>query len=57
VELGNNVMCAIEWVGTIQFQIESGSYFEVTYVLYVLGLTMNLLIVSAMEDKGHEVYC
>jgi hypothetical protein len=28
----------------------------VTDVLYVPGLTKNLLAVSAMEDKGYEVY-
>ena len=56
VKLGNNAECGVEGVGTIQFQLELGSPFEVTNVLYVPGMTKNLLAVSTMEDKGHEVY-
>jgi hypothetical protein len=39
VELGNDVRCVVEGIGTIQFQPKSRSPFEVTDVLYVPGLT------------------
>jgi hypothetical protein len=55
VELGNDAKYAVKGVGTISFQLESGSSLEVKDVLYVPGLTKNLLSVSVMEDKGFVI--
>jgi hypothetical protein len=55
VELGNDAKYAIKRVGTISFQLESGSSLEVKDVLYVPRLRKNLLLVSIMEDKGFVV--
>jgi hypothetical protein len=51
VELGNDAKYAVKGVGTISFQLESGSSLEVKDVLYVPGLMKNLVSVSIMEDK------
>jgi hypothetical protein len=48
VELGTNVKCGVEGVGTVKFQLESGGSLEVTDVLYFLS-------VSTMEDKVYAI--
>ena len=55
VELGTNAKCVVEGVGTVRFQLESRGSLEVASVLYVSELKINLLSVSAMEDKGYTI--
>jgi hypothetical protein len=38
VELGDNTRYAVEGIGSIQFQLDSGSLMEVKEVMYVPGL-------------------
>jgi hypothetical protein len=57
---GNYVGCgvstrhvlAVEGVGSVRFQLESGGYLELAEVLYVPELSMNLLSVSSFEIDG-----
>jgi hypothetical protein len=39
----------------VRFQRESGKPLSINDVLFVLGLTKNLIYVSALEYKGYEV--
>jgi hypothetical protein len=55
VELGDDVEYVVEGEGTILFQLESRGSLEAQDVLYVLELKMNLVSVSALEDKGFVV--
>ena len=41
---------AVEGVGRVLFQLESGSYLEIGGVLFIPELRRNLLSVSALED-------
>jgi hypothetical protein len=50
VELGDDATYLVAGVGSISFQMPSGDILELTSVLYVLGLTKNLLSVSVMID-------
>jgi hypothetical protein len=42
-------------IGTVSFQRESGKPLSFVDVLYVPGMTKNLISVSTLEDKGYEV--
>jgi hypothetical protein len=42
-------------IGTVSFQRESGKPLHFADVLYVPGMTRNLISVSTLEDKGYEV--
>ena len=42
-------------VGTVSFERESSKPIRFVDVLYVLGLTKNLISVSTLEDKGYHV--
>jgi hypothetical protein len=52
IELGDDRRYKAQGVGTILFQRESGKPLWFFDILYVLGLTKNLISVSTMEDKG-----
>jgi hypothetical protein len=54
IVLGDDRHYKVQGVGTILFQMESGKPLWLDYVLYVLGLTNNLILVSTPEDKGYE---
>ena len=51
-ELGDNVKYSAVGLGIIAFRRGSDDLLEVKDVVYVPGLTKNLLSVSQMEDKG-----
>jgi len=55
VELEDDRSYKIEEVGSISFQLESGSILHIDEVLYVPGLRKNLLSVATFEDKGYWV--
>jgi hypothetical protein len=55
IEMGNNAKCRATCHGTVTFQRESGKPLMVRDVLYVLGMTKNLISVSALEDMGYMV--
>jgi len=55
VELGDDRSYGIKGVGSISFQLESGSIFHVDEILYVSRLKKNLLSVAVLEDKGYIV--
>jgi hypothetical protein len=44
---------AVRGVGRVRFQPEYGGFLELDGVLFVLGLRVNLLSVSALEDVGY----
>jgi hypothetical protein len=41
--------------GNVRFQRESGKPLSINDVLFVPGLTKNMMYVSSLEDKGYEV--
>jgi hypothetical protein len=45
----------VKGVGCIRFQLESGGSLEVDEVMFVPELTVNLLSMLALEDKGHAM--
>jgi hypothetical protein len=45
----------VRGVGSVRFQLEFGGLLELDGVLFVLGLRVNLLSVSALEDVGYCV--
>jgi hypothetical protein len=55
IELGDDRRYKAQGVGTVTFQRESGKPLWFADVLYVPGLTKNLISVSTLEDKGYEV--
>lgn len=55
IELGDNAKYRATGIGTVKFQRESGKPLLVEDVLYVPGMTKNLILVSALEDKGYIV--
>ena len=55
VELGDDARYQAQGVGTLSFERESGKPLNFTNVLYVLGLTKNLISNSTLEDKGYQV--
>ena len=55
VEQGDNARYRVQGVGTISFERESGKPLSFVDVLYVPGLTKNLISVSTLEDKGFQV--
>jgi hypothetical protein len=52
---GDNAKYKPTCKGTVRFQRESGKPLPINDVLFVLGLTKNLISVLALEDKGYEV--
>ena len=55
VELGDDAWYQAQGVGTVSFERESGKPLSFADVLYVPGLTKNLISVSTLEDKGYQV--
>jgi hypothetical protein len=55
IELRDDRHYKAQGVGTVSFQMESGKPLWFADVLYVQGLTKNLISVSALENKGYEV--
>ena len=55
VELGDDARYQAQGVGTVSFERESGKPLSFVDVLYVPGLTKNLISVSSLEDKGYQV--
>jgi hypothetical protein len=55
IELRDDGRYKVQGVGTISFQRELGKPLRFADVLYVSGLTKNLISVSTLEDKGYEV--
>ena len=55
VELGDDTTYKIEGVGSVSFQLDSGTVLHIKDILYVPGLKKNLLSVVGLEDKGYKV--
>jgi hypothetical protein len=55
IVLGDNSKYRPAGKGIVRFQRESGKPLSINDVLFVPGLTKNLIYVSALEDKGYEV--
>ena len=55
VVLGDDTIVRAIGQGTITFQRESREFMTVRDVLYVLRLKKNLILVSAIDDRGFEV--
>ena len=56
ITMGNKEKCTPIGRGTVVFQIEAGNKLRATNVLQVLGLGMNLLSVSLLQNRGYNVY-
>ena len=55
VELGDDAQYQAQGIGTVSFQRESGKPLSFADVLYVPGLTKNLISFYTLEDKGYQV--
>ena len=55
VELEDDVSYEIKGIGSASFQLLSGVVLHIENILYVPGLTKNLISVGVLEDKGHRV--
>ena len=55
VELGDDARYQVQGVGIVSFERESGKPLSFADVLYVPGLTKNLISVSTLEDKGYQL--
>ena len=55
VELGDDASYEIKGIGSVSFQLVSGVVLHIENILYVPGLTKNLISVGVLEDKGHRV--
>jgi hypothetical protein len=55
IEMGNNAKCWATCYGTVTFQRESGKPLMVRDVLYVSGMTKNLIFASGLEERGYVV--
>lgn len=55
VELGDDASYEIKGIGSVTFHLKSGIILHINDVLYVPGLTKNLISVGVLEDKGHKV--
>ena len=56
ITMGNNEKCIAIGRGTIIFQKKAGNKLRATNVLHALGLGMNLLFVSQLQNKGYDIY-
>jgi hypothetical protein len=50
--LGDDYQYPIKGVGESNYKLNSGNSMKMKGLLYVLGLTKNLLSISALENKG-----
>ena len=55
VVLGDNAKYTVKGVGTSSFQLDSDIPLQLSEVLYVLGMKMNLVSVSSLEDNDYKV--
>jgi len=55
VELGDDETYEIKGTGSVSLQLKFGFTLHIEKVLYVLGLTKNLISVGILEGKGHCV--
>jgi hypothetical protein len=55
VNCGAKPQLVVKGVGMVRFQLESGGFVEVSEVLYIPGLTVNFLSVSALDVSGFGV--
>jgi hypothetical protein len=55
VTLGDDYQYPIKGVGESNYKLNSGTPMKMKDVLYVLGLTKNLLSISALENKGFKI--
>jgi hypothetical protein len=55
VTLGDDYQYPIKGVGESNYKLNSGTPMKMKDVLYVLGLTKNLLSISTLENKGFRV--
>ena len=55
VEMGDETTYSIQGIGSTSFRLGSDTNLKITEILYVLGIKKNLLLVSALEDKGFWV--
>jgi hypothetical protein len=55
VTLGDDYQYPIKGVGESNYKLNSGNSLKIKDVLYVLGLTKNLLSISYLENKGFRV--
>jgi hypothetical protein len=55
VVLGDNARYIVKGVGTPTFQLDSDIPLQLSEVLYVPGMKMNIVSVSSLEDKGYKV--
>jgi hypothetical protein len=55
VTLGDDYQYPIKGVGESNYKLNSGTPMKMKDVLYVLGLTKNLLSISALDKKGFRV--
>jgi hypothetical protein len=55
VTLGNDYQYPIKGVGESNYKLDSGTPMKMKDVLYVPGLTKNLLYISSLDKKGFRV--
>ena len=53
--LGDEARYHAQGVGTVSFEMEYGKPLNFVDVLYVPGLTKNLISIYTLEDKGYQV--
>ena len=55
VTINDNSAHSIKGIGNCTLKLKSGSSLLIKGVLYVLGIKMNLISVTTLEDDGHNV--
>nr|GEW22492.1 zinc finger, CCHC-type [Tanacetum cinerariifolium] len=55
VQLGNNRIRTIKWIGKVKIQLHDGSSFILEDVRYVLGLRRSLISLGTLEKEGYNV--
>lgn len=56
ITMGNRTKCTPIGRGNIDFLWQSGASTNARNVLHVIGLSMNLISVSQLQDKGYDVH-
>lgn len=56
VVLGDDAKYSMKGIGATSFQLESGVHLHLSNVLFVPGMTRNLVSISALEDKGYTIF-
>ena len=54
VTIGDNSAHSVEGIGNCTLKLKSGSSLHFKRVLYVLGIKRNLILVTTLEDDGHN---